>query len=239
MKKSFILVLLLLSSTFLFSLDVEQFKNEQYVLDSLLEKIKNPGEPIISGDYIIFTSYSDIRHTGIAFDYEDYKVIHTFKNLVRKNIDAGNTKSDVAFYILKVPQNIQTVKYRIVIDGLWTPDPLNKNTIYDKNTNLYVSYIEVQRPHIIETTINSNTAYFVYEGETGQRIRLAGTFTNWDPFIYELQETSRGLYELEIPLPKGTYYYTYYSGIHSFTDDSNPEKAYTSDGRVASVITLD
>ena len=238
MKKLSIVILFLLITPFLFSLELEQFENQQYVLDSLLEKIDRPREPMITGDYIIFTANPDVRHTGIAFDFEEYKIIHTFKNLVRQNVDAENEESHASFYILKIPRNVDNIKYRLVMDGLWTPDPLNQNVVYDSRTNLYVSNIDINKPHSIESNAHNNTAYFVYKGESGQKIHLAGDFTNWDPFIYELKETQIGLYELEIPLPKGTYYYTYYSGINSFTDDTNPHKAYTKDGKVASVLTL-
>ncbi len=238
MKKLSIIILLVLITPLLFSLELEQFKNDQYVLDSLLEKIEHPCAPLVTGDYIIFTANPDIRHTGIAFDFEEYKIIHTFKNLIRENLDSNNTESDAAFYILKIPQNITSINYRLVMSGLWTTDPLNNNTVYDKKTNLNVSNIIINRPTVIESNTHNNTAYFVYEGASGQKIHLAGDFTNWDPFIYELKETKVGLYELEIPLPKGTYYYTYYSGINSFTDNTNPHKVYTKDGKVASVLTI-
>ncbi len=238
MKK---IIILLCAINFLlpmFALDLEHFSDKQYILDSLLETIDRPREPVVIGDYIIFTADPSIRHAGIAFDFEQYRKIHTFKRLVRQNEDNTNTQSFVSFYILYIPQNIQSISYRVVMDGLWTTDPQNMLSIYDANANLHVSHLQLQRPVISETITNQKTVKFVYEGESGQRIRLAGNFTNWDPYIYELRETSMGLYELELALPKGTYYYTYYSGIQSFLDETNPERAYTSDGRVASVVTL-
>ena len=45
-----------------------------------------------------------------------------------------------------------------------------------------------------------------------------------------------GLYELELPLTTGTYYYNYYLGLTPILDNTNPEKIYTADGRSASVI---
>jgi hypothetical protein len=77
---------------------------------------------------------------------------------------------------------------------------------------------------------------FVYRGAAGQKIQLGGSFTNWDPFIYEMQETRPGLYECEIPLVPGTHYYNFYKGMSVITDSGNPERAYTADGRSASVI---
>ena len=83
-----------------------------------------------------------------------------------------------------------------------------------------------------------NLFYEVIQGQSGQIIRLGGTFTNWDSSIYVMRETAPGLYELEIPLPRGTHYYAYYDGMASFVDKTNPDRAYTADGRTASVITI-
>ena len=52
----------------------------------------------------------------------------------------------------------------------------------------------------------------------------------------ELEETKPGFYELSIPLPTGIYYYNYYLGMNSFVDKTNPNRAYTPEGRTASVI---
>ncbi len=238
MKKIVLFALISISLSPLFSLDLAQFTDKQYVLDNLLQTIDRPRAPAIHDNYIIFTANPNVRYTGIAFDFEQYQTIHTFKRLVRQNEDGNNSESFVSFYILEIPQNIQSISYRLVMDGLWTTDPLNIKKEYDASSNLFVSTIALQQSQVIETTSNKKTVKFVYEGESGKKIRLAGNFTNWDPFIYELKETSLGIYELELALPKGTYYYTYYSGIHSFLDETNPERAYTTDGRVASVVTL-
>ncbi len=238
MKKQLLLCIIIFIISPLVSLELEQFEGKQYILDNLLQTIDRPRPPVVDGDYIIFTVDPSVRHAGIAFDFEQYKNIHTFKRLVRQNEDGANTESFVSFYILEIPENIQNISYRLVMDGLWTTDPSNTIRIYDPTVNLPVSNIVLQRPPVIETKTTQKTIKFVYEGNSGQRIRLSGNFTNWDPYIYELKETSYGVYELELALPKGTYYYTYYSGIQSFLDESNPERAYTSDGRVASVVTL-
>jgi 1,4-alpha-glucan branching enzyme len=85
----------------------------------------------------------------------------------------------------------------------------------------------------------SGSTRFVYRGESGQRIRLTASFTNWDPYIYELNEKSPGIYELEIPLPKGTYYYKFIRGITEFIDTANPNRIFSADGQSASVFTVD
>ena len=74
--------------------------------------------------------------------------------------------------------------------------------------------------------------------EKDKLIRLAGDFNNWDPFMYELQETSRGIYELTLPLPPGTWHYAFFRGTTQIRDESASLKAYTRDGRTASVIVV-
>lgn len=239
MKHIFLLLLCTVLLFPAFSSGIEQFDDNQLILKSLLDSIEVPEEPRIQGDYIVFTADSSARHTGIAFDFEQYGTIHPFSRLVQRDIE-GNEISSVLFYILKIPLNSTQVSYRLVIDALWTPDPENPIKVYDRESNLMVSQIFINRPvEIITEYTQQNTVRFVYEGESGQRIRLGGSFTNWDSFIYELSEILPGLYQLELALPKGTYYYTYYKGLTSFVDDNNPTKAYTADGRVASVITVE
>ena len=232
------------------ALESDLFAGNQIIQDSIIAQIKTVREPVVFGDYVIFTADAHARHTGIAFDFENYRNVHSFRRLVKPNREDEGASGPL-FYVLPIPQNLSLIKYRLVIDGLWTTDPHNANAEFAENANVNVSKVVINRPAENRTGIaqpagsaNSDTAApgtvrFVYEGESGQRIRLGGTFTNWDSFIYELQETSPGLYQLELSLPKGTYYYAFYKGMSAFADDKNPKKVYTADGRIASVISID
>lgn len=215
------------------------FAKDNYGIQNLITTIQNPQKPVVKGDYIIFTSPSHYRTVGIAFDFEDFEIIHPFEKLVSYDTD-NEPISSVLFHILEVPKKMTSVSYKLIINGLWTLDPLNTVTSFNPETNIRLSTV-LLNPAVeeeTEKTVNGGVR-FVYEGETGEKIRLAGSFTNWDSFIYELNETSPGFYELTLPLPKGTHYYAYYKGLESFVDKKNPERVYTSDGRPASVITLD
>ena len=141
------------------------------------------------------------------------------------------------FFLLERPAKLKNISYRLIIDGLWTTDPNNPNKIYDPTSGVSVSTVNVGilKPEITNAT-ETDGVKFIYQGESGQQVRLGGTFTNWDSWIYELKETKPGFYELVLPLPEGTYYYNYYLGMNSISDKTNPKKAYTSDGRTTSVI---
>ncbi|MBO5137558.1 MAG: isoamylase [Spirochaetaceae bacterium] len=212
---------------------------DSYTKDILVSEIEEVSAPVVDGDYIIFTATDNARHVGIAFDFENFKTIHSFEKLTRKDLDEEVTTS-LYFYILEVPKSIQYVSYRLVIDGLWTIDPTNPLQWFDTRANLTLSRVEIFREVEPATSIpTKNKVHFVYQGEPGLQIRLGGSFTNWDSSIYVMKETSPGFYELELSLPKGTYYYAFYDGITSFIDSSNPERTYSVDGKAASVITVE
>ncbi|MDY2840868.1 MAG: isoamylase [Treponema sp.] len=216
----------------------EKNNYQNFELDTLLHNIDKPGAPLITDDYIIFTADIYNRFVGIAFDFENYQIIHPFQVLTKTD-DDGNVTRKHMFYCYKRQHKFSTIKYRMVIDGLWTVDPLNPDKEYDDNVNLYFSKVEdPDSVRIYTEETESDTVRFIYKGDTGLKLHLAGTFTNWDPWIYELKETKPGLYELELPLTTGTYYYNYYVGLTPILDNTNPNKAYAPDGRSASVITV-
>lgn len=237
MKKKIILKLVLLLGLCSFSLFAGG-KNEgqPFELDKLIHDIEGPSAPIITDEYIIFTADYNYRFVGIAFDFENYQVIHPFKLLTRKD-DENVKQRSLMFYVYERQHKFTTVKYRLVLDGLWTIDPYNPQKEFDTNTNLYFSKVEDKNSVKIYTgDTKSDSVHFVYKGQSGQKINLTGTFCNWDPWIYQLQETEPGVYELELPLPNGRYLYTYYIGFTPVLDNTNPEKAFAPDGRAVNVL---
>lgn len=233
MKKIVIVMLVFLTAVPFFALS-----DDSYDVQNLIAGIQRAGPPVVKDGYVIFTAEKMHRHVGVAFNFENYKTVHSFERLVFYNSDYEVVDS-ILFYVAKVPENTNTLAYRLVIDGLWTIDPLNTNSFFDYSTNLKFSYVTIEEKTIQATKkTNTGSVRFVYEGESGQKIRLAGSFTSWDPYVYELQETSRGFYELELYLSPGTYYYTYYKGLTAFVDERNPDRAYTKEGKVASVLSV-
>ena len=210
---------------------------QPYELDKLIHEIDEPCAPIVTEDYIIFTAATDHRNVGIAFDFENYQTIHPFQILMR--IDEDGNKTPHMSYCYERKHKIENIRYRLIMDGLWTTDPLNPDKIYDDTVNLYFSQVNnLGKVYEYTEKQKDDSVRFIYKGETGLDLHLAGTFTNWDPWIYSLEETSPGFYELSLPLPTGKYYYNYYIGLTPVLDNTNPDKAYTLDGRSASVIVV-
>lgn len=213
-------------------------EKDLYEYNNIVSKLDESSQPYIQNNYIIFTEDTGPRFVGIVFDFEEYQTIHPFQ--IHRNRDlGGNITSSVMFFILERPAELTELKYRLVIDGLWTSDPLNPDIIYDNTSGLYLSHVDLGEPLPEITSVKKESgAKFIYNGEPGQKVRLGGTFTNWDSWIYELEETSPGFYELNLPLPEGKYYYNYYLGMKAVVDKTNPDRVYTEDGRISSVITV-
>lgn len=231
----------------LFLLPASGAEIEALTYNNLVSTISRPREPVISGRYIIFTASGQARHAGIAFEHENYTNLRTMRRLIRKD-ESGNPRRDengklletILFYVAEIPPGVGEIKYRMVIDGLWTTDPLNPSTVYDYANGMMVSTLPVEYYETFKTNnVQAGQVRFVCRAKPASDIRLAGSFNNWDPFMYEMTETSPGEYELLLPLPRGTWYYAYFEGTTQLPDSTNPDRVYTKDGRIASVVTVE
>lgn len=210
---------------------------DSLVYAELVNSIAVTEAPRIKDGYIIFTADGKKRHTGIAFEHETYKYTHSFKKISGLEAEVG-TAEPVMFFIMKIPESMNKIRYRIVTDGLWTSDPSNPDTEYDYNNGFMVSCLDIPFVKEFKTEPTAAGVNFVYKGEPNQMIGLAGSFNNWDPFMYLMKETSEGVYQLELPLPKGTWIYSYFIGFERKTDNTNPNRVYSTDGKTASLIEL-
>ena len=100
MKKLILLAALVLGllSAQAFAAEITNYQN--FELDTLLHGIDKPGAPVVTDDYIIFTADTKHRFVGIAFDFEEYKVIHPFQILTQKD-DEEKVSRKHMFYVYK------------------------------------------------------------------------------------------------------------------------------------------
>lgn len=228
---------LLFSGASAFSKEEAEEKNT-YDYDILVSEIRELKPPKVTENFIVWTADSSASSVGIAFDFENFSVIHPF--MLRKTYGyEGEENGSWYFYIMEKPKKITRIAYKLIIDGLWTTDPLNENSVDDWENGIHLSMIDLpEEKNAITESVPQGWTKFVCKSDAGQKIRLAGSFTNWDSWIYEMNEISPGHYELSLPLPPGTYYYSYFCGLKSFIDPTNPVKAYSADGRTVSKITV-
>jgi hypothetical protein len=254
MKRFVLFFLLILFQTTLFGLDAESFR----FIDHLLS-IKKAAAPEIFEDAVIFTFPSSSHRVGVAFAHEGFGTVHWFKKLmITKNTpdtdsSGQNTKnkaknagpeyvdSGLLFFVYEFPEGMKELEYRLIIDGLWITDPNNPKYRMDPSTGIVRSLValpdvypvDIEKRPVVYNAPKGNLR-FMFDGNPGQRVTVAGTFNNWDPFMYELQEIRPGHYELILPLAPGTYRYVFYYRGERVLDPNNPQKVYTKEGHTAS-----
>lgn len=222
----------------LVALYAQEASIDSYTYGELVETIARADAPVITDNHIIFTALGSARHVGIAFEHENFRSIHSFLRLHRSE-STDEAKSSILFYIMPIPQEMRELRYRLVINGLWSTDPLNPQEVFDYSAGMSVSVLKIPYQKEYKTAVENNgRTRFVYQGESGEQIYLAGTFNNWDPFMYALEEVMPGRYELYLPLPNGVWYYAYFKDGKQIPDMTNRKHVYMTDGRTASVISV-
>ena len=217
---------------------MDAIDTESFMFLDHISSLTAPSGPELFENGIIFTAPSTFNRVGIAFAHEGFGRVHWFQKLVFPDYSGrvpSFTDSGILFFAYTLPQDLRVLEYRMIIDGLWTTDPLNSLYRMDSTgiARSIVNIPEVKRP---PSTFDAppGSLRFSFRGQPGETITVAGTFNAWDPFMYELQETSPGNYSLTLPLPSGTYYYVFFRRGQRILDPNNGSRVYTRDGRMAS-----
>jgi hypothetical protein len=215
-----------------------------------------PRPPEIFEDAVIFTAPSRFRSVGIAFASEGFSKVYWFKKLMKsrdaqepQGADKDKPKkpmpptfqdSGILFFAYPIPRGTRDLRYRLVIEGLWSADPWNQTSHVDAASGIVFSSIQLPAIPSAPSTYDAppGTLRFSFSADPGQRITVAGNFNDWDPFMYELNEESPGEYVLTLPLPPGTYKYIFYYHGQKILDPHNPKKIYTPSGDAVSEATV-
>jgi hypothetical protein len=214
-------------------------------IDHLLS-LSGPGAPEIFEDSVIFTAPSSYRRVGIAFAFEGYAKVYWLRKLLitrdpaeiaaegkKKNIEL-NRDSGILFHVQTIPEGIRNLDYRMIIDGLWTQDPLNPRSVTGPS-GLSQSRIAVpDMPRSVPVRETPGLLSLSYTAPPGETVTVAGNFNSWDPFMYEMKETSPGFYSLSLSLPPGVYEYVFFHRGERIPDPHNRDKVYSSEGKIAS-----
>jgi hypothetical protein len=229
MKRSILPALLLLC---LASLPLEAFQIDSLSLHMKLTGLKEAEPPQVLENHIVMSAKGPYHFVGAAFESEGFAQIHGFE------------KNREGVFVLALPVPLKSkapLAYRLIVDGTWMADPQNPLRTLGRSgvelSLLELPYLSDEVPglySILES--DGRTARFLFKGEPGMYVTVAGTFNNWDPFLYPMEETSPGTYALELVLPPGRQYYAFvYDGERHY-DPFNQEKATSRDGQIASVL---
>jgi hypothetical protein len=230
-----------------FAVDIESI--ESHKVTEYLLSLKEPGAPAFIEDMVVFTASSSLRRVGIAFADEGFYKVHWFRKmlvsqdpmdlLLDKKADK-NKDSGILFYVHKLPEGAAALEYRLIINGLWTTDPVNPNMRRDSNSGLTWSILALppREPDLNPLKGPPGSLSFVFKGPPGETVSVGGSFNGWDPFMYELKEGPPGTYTINIPLPPGRYQYVFFHRGQRYLDPNNARRVYSKDGRAASEIVI-
>jgi hypothetical protein len=245
MKSITVVLLLILTIGTIGAADLESYQ----FIDHLLG-LPGPGAPEIYEDVVLFTAPSSYRRAGIAFAFEDYAKVYWFRKLLiprdpaeiaaegkKKNVEI-NRDSGILFHVQPFPEGIRNLDYRMIIDGLWTRDPLNPLGVIGPS-GLNQSRIAIPDiPYLVPVRETPGILSLKFTAPPEETVTVAGNFNNWDPFMYEMKETSPGFYSLSLSLPPGTYQYVFFHRGEQIPDPHNQDKVYSPEGKIASQIVV-
>lgn len=198
-----------------------------------LSGLKEARPPEIVDSFLVLSAKGPYRHVGASFSFEDWSRVLSFE-LNRNGV-----------FVLAVPLPYgarSVVSYRLVLDGMWSADPSNPRRERDPATGASMSVLTLpERPIAVLGAWDPGSegkATFLFNGEPGRVVSVAGTFNGWDPFIHELDETAPGRYELSLDLAPGEYLYAFVYRGERIPDPINKRRAYSRSGEALSALTI-
>ena len=219
-----------------------------YQFIDYLRSLNAPGRPEVFQNSVIFTASSAYQRVGIAFAHEGFARVHWFRPFMvprdhselfidgrfQRRMDP-NIDSGIKFHVQTIPDGLSYMDYRLVINGLWTADPLNPLFVTNPAGIVHSRVPIPPRPQAAFAAARQpGTFQFIFRAPPGEIVTVAGSFNNWDPFMYELRETSPGFYTLTLPLPPGRFQYAFFHRGEKVPDQANMRRLFTRDGRVVS-----
>ena len=193
---------------------------------------KEPSGPYLTRDSIML-SYAGSPGTqavSMAMEHENYRTFHTYE----KN------RYGVFILTIPIPEDKDVLRYRLIVDGLWTADP-NAPAELD-GRGVMVSEIPLparsMAPEPGVTILEDGRTRFTYYGKSGSRVSVAGDFNRWDPFLTPMEESPvhPGVYSTVIRLPRDARYYRYVVDGEETADPENDANSRNGWGEVASII---
>ena len=201
--------------------------------------VERASAPRFLGDHLLFTyAFGPGRHDGrihsveIAFAHENFSTLYAFER---------NT-NDVYVLLYDVPPELEEVRYRLVVDGIWTTDPNNPDRVVDR-WGVALSRTTVPR---VERTLTrvpviyaDGTVEFVVTAPPGSSVSVVGSFNGWDPFMTPLREVEPGRFSRRLRLGTGEHLYYYVVDGLRLPDPRNDRRRWHTSGLVVSVVSLD
>jgi hypothetical protein len=220
-KRSFYLV----SALLLFLVAGSLFGMDSHLMEVRIRGIDRAGPPQFL-DRQVLLSYQKsepVRLVGARFAHEDYRIFHIyFRN-----------EHEVFLLLLDVPEEVEELRYRLVVDGLWINDPFNPSSDEDAFGRVFSLFSLQDRPAraaVSPEIHHEGSVTFFFQTLPDRAVSVAGDFNNWDPFWHRMQETKPGQYRLTVRMPPGQHFYYYIVNGQRVLDPINQDTARDFEG---------
>ena len=200
--------------------------------------LERASAPQPMGDALVFSyDFGPDRHDGrvhsveVAFAHEEFRTLRAFER----------NENDVYVLIYTPPEGLAEIRYRMIVDGIWTTDPSNRDVVSDRwGVRLSRTTVPSVQRTLVETPIvrDDGTVEFVVEAREGSRVAVVGSFNGWDPFMTPLREASPGTFSRRLRLGPGEHLYYYIVDGLRLPDPGNNERKWHRTGLVVSVVSL-
>ena len=189
-------------------------------------------KPVIIQNTLVlsYASTDYIQSLSAAFAHENYSRLHTYER----------NAQGVFFLAFPLPENLDKLDYRIVVDGIWTTDPLAQQH-KDHNGIMVSTLFLTSLPSGISPgarKLENRTIQFVFQGQPGSLVSLVGNFNKWDPYLTPMNESliQPGLFTARLEIVDTPIYYRYVVDGLNTPDPANPHQVVNGWGEIVSVI---
>lgn len=190
---------------------------------------RGPGQSMLCQDGVLFTYRSrGARSVRIAGSFNGWKPV-----------PMERSANGIWYHFLPAVSSARDVTYKYMVDGIWTPDPLND----DRRDDRMGSYISVTEPvvktegkHVSWRKIGKNAIEFRIYRPDASCISLVGDFNNWNPENDLMARGQDGIWRLRKKLFPGTYRYEFIVDGEWFPDIYNIRSGSDNTGSICSII---
>jgi hypothetical protein len=220
-KRAFYLV----SAVIVFLAAGSVFGLDSHLMEVRIKGIDRAGPPQYLDRQVLlsYKTSEPVRLVGARFAHEEYRVFHIyFRN-----------DHDVFLLLLDVPEDVEELRYRMVVDGLWISDPFNPHSEEDSFGRVFSVFSLRDRPErtaVSPEIHRQGSVTFFFRTLPNRAVSVAGDFNNWDPFWHRLQETKPGEYRLTVRMPPGKHFYYYIVNGQRVLDPINQDTARDYEG---------
>lgn len=189
------------------------------------------GQSTVCQDGVLFTYRSrNARSVRIAGSFNGWKPV-----------PMERSGSGIWYHFLPAASSSRNITYKFMVDGIWTPDPLNEDRVDDR----VGSYLSVTEP-VVKTEgkqvswrkSGKNAIEFRIYRPDASLISLVGDFNNWNPENDILARGQDGIWRLRKKLFPGTYRYEFIVDGEWVPDIYNVRSGSDNTGAICSIIEI-